>query len=67
MYEQYIILYYIDWGPPVGDPTAMYTPPLRFKREALAAQDKLSRAHTHTQTKLSPSSPRLKQYSIQWM
>ena len=26
----------------------MYAPPLRYKREALAAQDKLSRAHTHT-------------------
>src|SRR6185437_1680564 len=48
MYEQYIILYYIIWGPPVGDPTAMYAPPLRYKREALAAQDRLSRAHTQT-------------------
>ena len=73
MYEQYVILYYIVWGPPVGDATAMYAPPLRYKREALAAQDKLSGAHTqtklsgaHTQTKLSPSSSRLKQYSIQW-
>ena len=46
MYEQYIILYYIVWGPPVGDPTAMYAPPLRYKREALAAQDNLSQAHT---------------------
>ena len=64
MYEQYVILYYIVWGPPVGDPTVMYAPLLRYKREALAAQDKLSRAHT--QTKLSPSSPRLKQYSTQW-
>ena len=61
MYEQYVILYYIVWGPPVGDPTAMYAPPLRYKREALAAQKKLSGAHT--ETKLSPSSPRLKQYS----
>ena len=24
-------------GPPVGDPTTMYAPPLRYKREALAA------------------------------
>ena len=61
MYEHYVILYYIVWGPPVGDPTAMYAPPLRYKREALAAQKKLSEAHT--QTKLSPSSPRLKQYN----
>ena len=35
-YEQYVILYYIIWGPPVGDPTVMYAPPLRYKREALA-------------------------------
>ena len=42
MYEQYIILYYIIWGPPVGDPTAMYAPPLRYKREALAAHASLS-------------------------
>ena len=61
MYEQYVILYYIIWGPPVGDPTAMYAPPLRYKKEALAAQKKLSRAHT--QTELSLSSPKLKQYS----
>ena len=40
MYEQYIILYYIIWGPPVGDPTAMYAPPLRYKREALAAHER---------------------------
>src|SRR6185369_8306387 len=33
-------------GPPVGDPTAMYAPPLRYKREALAVQEKLSRAHS---------------------
>ena len=42
MYEQYVILYYIIWGPPVGDPTAMYAPPLRYKREAPAIQRKLS-------------------------
>ena len=33
-------------GPLVGDPAAMYAPPLRYKGEALAAQDNLSRAHT---------------------
>ena len=33
-------------GPPVGDPTAMYAPPLRYKREALAVHGGLSRAHT---------------------
>ena len=37
MYGQYVILYYIIWGPPVGDPTTMYALPLRYKREALAA------------------------------
>ena len=39
MYEQYAILYYIV-GPPVGDPTAMYAPPLRYKREARAVHHK---------------------------
>ena len=47
MYGQYVILYYIVWGPSVGDPTAMYTPPLRYKGEALAAQDKDSGAQAH--------------------
>ena len=28
-------------GPPVGDPTAMYAPLLRYKREALAAHTKV--------------------------
>ena len=35
-------------GPPVGDPTAMYAPPLRYKRVALAVHNKPSRAHTDT-------------------
>ena len=35
-------------GPLVGDPAAMYAPPLIYKGEALAAQDNLSRAHTDT-------------------
>ena len=30
-------------GPPVGDSTAMYAPPLRYKREALVAHGRLSR------------------------
>jgi hypothetical protein len=30
-------------GPSVGDSTAMYAPPLRYKREALAAHGRLSR------------------------
>src|SRR6185312_8842032 len=33
-------------GPPVGVPAAMYAPPLRYKREALAVQNKLMRSHT---------------------
>ena len=44
MYEQYVIINQL--GPPIGDPTAMYAPPLRFKREALAVQDRLYRAHS---------------------
>ena len=32
-------------GPPVGALTAMYMPPLRYKREAPAVQRRLSRAH----------------------
>ena len=36
MHEQYVILYYIV-GPPDGDSTALYAPPLRYKREALTA------------------------------
>ena len=31
--------YTTSLGPPVGDPTAMYAPPLRYKREALAVDD----------------------------
>ena len=35
-------------GPPVGDPTAMYAPPLRYKREALARHGGTLQALTHT-------------------
>ena len=72
MYGQYVILYYIVWGPSVGDPMAMYAPPLRYKREALAVHDKFTRAlsgsleHTQIHTLSSSSSPRFKQYSTQW-
>ena len=61
MYEQYVIFILHRLGPPVGDPTAMYTPPLRYKREALAAHTKLP--------KLSQTLSRLrerKQYNTQW-
>ena len=45
-----MLFYTTPLGPPVGDPAAMYAPPLRYKGEALAALDKLSRAHTHRRT-----------------
>ena len=32
------LFYTTSLGPPVGDPAAMYAPPLRYKGEALAAQ-----------------------------
>ena len=49
MYEQYVILYYIT-GPTCRVPAAMYAPPLRYKREALAVQDG---ARTDTAHKLA--------------
>ena len=48
MNSMYFILHRL--GPPVGDPTAMYAPPLRYKREALATDRQihpgLSTRHT---------------------
>ena len=38
-----MLFYTTSLGPPVGDPTAMYAPPLRYKREALAVHRGLSR------------------------
>ena len=40
------IFYTASLGPLVGVPAAMYAPPLRYKREALAVQNKLMRSHT---------------------
>ena len=40
------LFYTASLGPHVGVPVAMYAPPLRYKGEALAAQDMLSQAHT---------------------
>ena len=37
-----MLFYTTSIGPPVGDPTAMYAPPLRYKGEALAAHENLS-------------------------
>jgi len=54
IYEQYVMLYYIA-GPTCRGPSSMYAPPLRYKREAPAVQNKLSRSHTQAR----PSSRRL--------
>ena len=45
IYEQYVILYTTPVGPTCRGPS---TPPLRYKREALAVHNKPSRAHTDT-------------------
>ena len=50
MYEQYVI-YTTSLGPPVGESIAMYAPPLRYKREALAVHNKLSRDTQHTSSR----------------
>ena len=42
-----MLFYTTSLGPPVGDPAAMYAPPLRYKGEALAAQDEHARVHTY--------------------
>ena len=39
------LFYTTSLDPPVGDPTAVYAPPLRYKREALAVHGGLPR-HT---------------------
>ena len=33
-------------GPPIGDPTAVYAPPMRYKREALAVHDNPLQTHS---------------------
>ena len=47
MYEQYVLLLH-RLGPPIGDPTAMYAPSLRYKRVALAVHHRLSRVYTQS-------------------
>ena len=42
------LFYNTSLGPPVGDPAAMYAPPLRYKREALAVQNRPTRTLTYT-------------------
>ena len=49
-----MLFYTTTLGPPVGVQAAMYAPSLRYKREALVVQNKLTRTHTsspkHSQT-----------------
>ena len=52
------LFYTTSLGPFVGDPAAMYASPLRYKGEALAAQDRLSQALA--------DSLEARQYNTQW-
>src|SRR6185312_3805876 len=61
-----MLFYTTSLGPPVGDPTTMYAPPLRYKREALAAHYRLRQTQLetrqdshHTSLVLTPSNPAL--------
>ena len=47
MYEHYVILYY-NTGPNCQGPSSLYAPPLRYKREALAVQNRPTRTLTYT-------------------
>ena len=49
--------YTTSLGPPVGDSTAMYAPPLRYKRGALAA-------HTRPSRDSALDTPRLSQHKL---
>src|SRR6185312_15388706 len=44
------LFYTTSLGPPVGDPTAMYAPPLRYKREVLAVHRGSRRTHKLSRT-----------------
>ena len=59
-YEQYVILYYIV-GPTCRGPNGHVRAPLRYKREALAVHNRLSR---HTQA--LANSLEARQYNTQW-
>ena len=53
-----MLFYTTSLGPHVGDSTAMYAPPLRYKREALAAHSRLSKAKgRQTLAGLTPNNP----------
>ena len=60
MYEQYVILHRL--GPPVGDPTAMYAPPLRYKRVALATD---TQTHSGLRTRHAKTLNLLRAQAIQ--
>ena len=60
------LFYTTSLGPPVGVPSAMYAPPLRYKREALAVQNRLPRTHTHRLAKALADSLEARQYNAQW-
>ena len=60
MYEQYVILYY-NAGPTCRGPSSLYAPPLRYKREALAIQDK--NTHTHRLAQALTDSLEARQYN----
>ena len=62
MYDS-TLFYTTSLGPPVGDPTAMYTPPLRYKREALAVH---TRTDAGLSTRVAKTLSRLRQYNTQW-
>ena len=47
------LFYTTTLGPPVGDPTAMYAPPLRYKRGALAVRYRLERTQHTSSLELS--------------
>src|SRR6185503_20100344 len=57
---RYFILHRL--GPPVGDPTAMYAPPLRYKREALATD---SQTHSGLSTRHAKTLNLLRAQAIQ--
>jgi len=45
-----MLFYTTSLGPPVGESTAVYAPPLRYKREALAAHSRLSKGQGKADT-----------------
>ena len=56
------LFYTTTLDPPVGDPTAMYMPPLRYKREELAVHYRLEQ--THKLSQLSHSRGKAIQHTV---